>query len=333
MSDQLNQLGVQALMTRGYELTKHVMLGRVSRQDRQRVTVLTEEGPIRAVLNQKNRLSQKNENLIPAVGDWVEIDRTLAESELPSIKALLPRYSKLSRRAAGDAPFEQVLVANPDLVFVVSGLDQNFNPNRIQRFLSMAWSCGLPAVLLLSKADLIDQLPEKLKLLEPILCGTPVYPVNMHSASTLAAPLAHLKSGQCAALIGSSGVGKSTLVNQLLGFDQMITREVRAFDDKGRHTTTHRELCVLPGSGGLIIDTPGMREAQIWYDEAQLQVRYRNLLDLARHCKFTNCRHLEEPDCSVRNQASTDVAMDNLWRQYCLVTHGITDISKLPSKR
>jgi ribosome biogenesis GTPase len=153
----------------------------------------------------------------------------------------------------------------------------------------------------------------------------------MHDGSSLEAPLLHLKTGQCAALIGSSGVGKSTLVNQLLGVDQMATRAVRAFDDKGRHTTTHRELCVLPGGNGLIIDTPGMREAQIWYDEAQLRARYQDLLNHANHCKFTNCRHLEEPDCRVKNQASIDPRMDNLWRQFCLVAYGITDVSELTS--
>jgi len=146
-----------------------------------------------------------------------------------------------------------------------------------------------------------------------------VYPVNMHDAATLASPLSNLKPGQCAALIGSSGVGKSSMINQILGLDHMPTQAVRAFDDKGRHTTTHRELCILPDDSGLIIDTPGMREAQIWFEPAQFATRYDGLLVHAQYCRFSDCRHDDDPDCAVREAALKAPETADLWRQYCLL--------------
>ena len=261
----------------------------------------------------------RDKTALPVVGDWVTLGALEANNATTPITGRIPRRSKLSRRASGDNYLEQILVSNLDLIFVVSGLDQNFNLNRIQRFLTMAWSCGLPAILLLSKADIAEDADEKIKALEPILHGTKVYPVNMHDAETLAGPLKNLTPGHCAALIGSSGVGKSSMINQILGLDHMPTQAVRAFDDKGRHTTTHRELCILPNDSGLIIDTPGMREAQIWFEPAQFAERYKDLLAPAQYCRFSDCRHDEDPDCAVRDKALQSKETADLWRQYSLL--------------
>jgi ribosome biogenesis GTPase / thiamine phosphate phosphatase len=141
----------------------------------------------------------------------------------------------------------------------------------------------------------------------------------MHDTETLTGPLKNLNPGQCAALIGSSGVGKSSMINQILGLDHMPTQAVRAFDDKGRHTTTHRELCILPNDSGLIIDTPGMREAQIWFEPAQFAERYQDLLVPAQYCRFSDCRHDEDPDCAVRETALKSKKTTDLWRQYSLL--------------
>ncbi|MCO4830068.1 MAG: ribosome small subunit-dependent GTPase A [Gammaproteobacteria bacterium] len=294
-------------------------LGRVMRQDRQRYSVITENGIVRAALTTGQRFDPRDKTAFPVVGDWVTLGSLEANNATTPITGRIPRRSKLSRRASGDNYLEQILVSNLDLIFVVSGLDQNFNLNRIQRFLTMAWSCGLPAILLLSKADIAEDADAKIKALEPILHGTKVYPVNMHDTKTLTGPLKNLNPGQCAALIGSSGVGKSSMINQILGLDHMPTQAVRAFDDKGRHTTTHRELCILPNDSGLIIDTPGMREAQIWFEPAQFAERYQDLLVPAQYCRFSDCRHDEDPDCAVRETALKSKKTTDLWRQYSLL--------------
>ena len=294
-------------------------LGRVMRQDRQRYSVITEKGVVRAALTTGQRFDPRDKTALPVVGDWVTLGSSETNNATVPITGRIPRRSKLSRRASGDNYLEQILVSNLDLIFVVSGLDQNFNLNRIQRFLTMAWSCGLPAILLLSKADIAEDAAAKMNALAPILHGTQVYPVNMHDAETLAAPLTNLNPGQCAALIGSSGVGKSSMINQILGLNHMPTQAVRAFDDKGRHTTTHRELCILPNDRGLMIDTPGMREAQIWFEPAQFAERYKALLAPAQYCRFSDCRHNEDPNCAVREAALKSPKTADLWHQYRLL--------------
>jgi len=305
-----NTMGFESSLTNAAGL-----IGRITRQDRQRYTVITGLGTLRATLTTGQRFS-RGKVLTPIVGDWVTLLEPSTSDGLHPIKSILPRRSQLSRRAAGDANQEQVLVANPDIVFVVSGLDQNFNVNRIERFLAVAWSCGLPAVLILSKADLCNDLDDRLTRVQSIVHGTPIYPVNMHDPKTLTGVLSHLSSGLCAALMGSSGVGKSTLLNQLLGSEHMATQPVRAFDDKGRHTTTHRELCLLPNDQGLVIDTPGMREAQIWFQEAPFQKRYGELFLTRDQCRFSDCRHLDDPGCAVRDDAMADPERRDLWQQY-----------------
>jgi ribosome biogenesis GTPase / thiamine phosphate phosphatase len=217
---------------------------------------------------------------------------------------VLPRSSRFSRRAAGDRTEEQVVAANIDTVFLVGGLDHNFNPRRLERYLLVAWDSGASPVIVLNKADMlapdeVDARAEEVRAMSPLV---PVYAVSCRHPETLAPLRQHLGFGRTGALLGSSGVGKSTIVNRLLGHDLLRTHEVRDADSRGRHTSTHRQLVVLP-EGGLLIDTPGMRELQLW-DAGSLEETFTDIAALAEGCRFRDCRHRGEPGCAV--SASVD---------------------------
>ncbi|MEM9598692.1 MAG: GTPase RsgA, partial [Acidobacteriota bacterium] len=221
-----------------------------------RVQTPSGERPARA----SGRLRAAGE--LPAIGDWVAVDGDDGEAR---IHAVLPRRTRLSRKVAGGRTEEQVVAANVDVVFLVMGLDGDFNLRRLERFAVMAWASGAEPVVLLTKADLADDVPRRLHQAGAAAPGMPVYAVSALAGEGLDAVRAHLAPGRTVALIGSSGVGKSTLVNRLCGEEVMLTSAVRVGDDRGRHTTTHRQLMRLPG-GGLLIDTPGVREIQLWVD-------------------------------------------------------------------
>jgi ribosome biogenesis GTPase len=216
------------------------------------------------------------------------------------IRALLPRSSRFSRRAAGDATEEQVVAANVDTVFLVAGLDHNYNLRRLERYLLVAWESGASPVIVLNKADLLPTAAavvgriEEVRALAP---SVPVHAVSCRQQGSLEPLRQHLGVGRTGALLGSSGVGKSTIVNRLIGHDLLRTRDVRDADSKGRHVSTHRQLVLLP-AGGLLIDTPGMRELQLW-DEGGLLETFTDVAVLADRCRFRNCRHLGEPGCAV----------------------------------
>ena len=276
------------------------LIGRILRQDRQYFTVETYTGSKRARLPGKARNRTSSKADLPAVGDWIGIKMSMDPDGVAEIVYRYPRKSSLCRQATGDVKDKQVLAANIDLVFVISGLDQNFNVNRIERFLMMAWSSGLPAVLLLNKADLFPNPVAQLSALEPILSGTPVHPISALRGTAIDTVTSYLGTGKSAALVGSSGVGKSTLVNHLMEEIHMETKAVREFDDKGRHTTTHRELCKLPDNQGLLVDTPGMRQAQLWAEHEALEEFYGDIVALSADCKYSDCLHTQEPLCNVK---------------------------------
>lgn len=235
----------------------------------------------------------------PAVGDWVAVRQRPGESRA-DLHALLPRRNKFSRRAAGSEEIEQIVAANIDTVFLVSGLDRNFNPKRIQRFLVAAKESGAEAVVILNKADLCDA-PEKVRAeVEVLVPGVPVFITSTTTRKGLKAlATAYVRRGQTLAFIGSSGVGKSSLINSLLRDDALPIGEVREKDSKGRHTTTRRELVVTP-SGALVIDTPGMRELQLWGIDEGVDDAFAEIKALAVQCRFSDCTHGNEPGCAVR---------------------------------
>jgi ribosome biogenesis GTPase / thiamine phosphate phosphatase len=250
----------------------------------------------------------------PAVGDWVVVE-PVTDGDA-RIHAVLPRFSKFSRRAAGDATEEQVVAANIDVVFLVGGLDRDFNPRRIERYLVVAWESGATPVILLNKADLVDDPEPFAAEVRASAPGVSVYTVSAKRPETLDVVRTHLGEGRTAALLGSSGVGKSSIVNRLLGQELLKTRDVRITDSRGRHTSTARQLVVL-GEDGILIDTPGMRELQLWESGGQsLDEAFPDVEALAASCRFRDCRHVQEPGCAVRAAAESGELAPSRFEHY-----------------
>lgn len=235
---------------------------------------------------------------LPAVGDWVAVD-VQAKGAAATLHAVLPRRSGFSRKLAGDTTDEQIVAANVDTLFLVCGLDRDFSARRIERSLVLAWASGAVPVLILNKADVCLDPEARAGEARTAAPSLPVHLVSGLAGTGLDALAGYLGRGRTVALVGSSGVGKSTLVNRLVGRDVQATREVRARDGRGRHATTRRELIRLPG-GALLIDTPGWRELQLWADEGALDQAFEDLTALAARCRFRDCTHGEEPGCAVR---------------------------------
>jgi ribosome biogenesis GTPase len=272
--------------------------GRVAVQHKTQYELYTEYGELSAETTGRMQYDARSKIDLPVVGDWVVI-RTREQEGKATIYDVLPRKSKFSRKAAGIKTEEQIVAANVDTVFLVSGLDGNFSLRRLERYLVVAWESGADPVVVLNKADLCDDIERKVREVESVAVGVPIVVVSAISDRGLDHVLAYVKRGTTGALLGSSGVGKSTMINHLLGREVLKTQEVRATDDRGRQTTTRRELIVLP-SGGLLMDTPGMRELQLWGGEEGLVDAFGDIAELARHCPFRDCQHGSEPGCAVQ---------------------------------
>ena len=234
---------------------------------------------------------------LPAVGDWVSIDHEGTEGEAV-ILAVLPRVTHFSRKVAGTRTDEQVVAANIDLIWIVSSFGYDLSPERIERYVALVWQGGADPAVILTKCDLAETAEADVAELESRIIGVPIHPVSSVSGEGLGPLNDYLTSGRTIALLGSSGVGKSTLVNRLVGHEVMATSELRAGVEKGRHKTTHRQLVLLP-SGALLLDTPGMREVQLWEGEEGIAQSFADIEQLAIDCRFIDCRHESEPGCAV----------------------------------
>jgi ribosome biogenesis GTPase len=307
---ELEKFGWNSFFSESFEpyARRGLSAGRVFLQHNKFYLLYTEEGETWAEVAGKMRHQALERRDLPAVGDWVVIRPMRGEEKKATIQEILPRKSRFSRKVAGSRTEEQIVAANVDTIFMVSGLDNDFNLRRIERYLIMAWESGARPVIILNKADVSAEAEQRVREVEAIAPGVPILLMSAKRSEGLEALNPFIGAGQTVALMGSSGVGKSTIINRLMGKETQRVQEVRSGDDRGKHTTTHRELILLP-TGGLIMDTPGMRELQLWVGGRGLQDAFEDIETLTRQCHFRDCQHLNEPDCAVR-QALEDGSLD-----------------------
>jgi ribosome biogenesis GTPase / thiamine phosphate phosphatase len=264
---------------------------------------VTEEGELLARVAGRLRHRANGRLDYPAVGDWValKVAPGLPGEERATIHAVLERNSRFVRKVAGSVVAEQVVAANVDVVLLVMALvDSDFSPRRLERYLVLAHESGARPVLVLTKADLTDDLVGQLQTVRGVVGpGVPIHVVSQPRDEGYDALMTYLEPGKTVALLGSSGVGKSTIVNRLAGRELQRTQAVREFDGRGRHTTTHRQLLLLDG-GGLLMDTPGMRELQLWDVDEGVEETFADIEELALACRFPDCVHASEPGCAVQ---------------------------------
>jgi len=287
---------------------------RVLIQQRGRYDIMTASGERSATLAGKFA-HDASDGGYPVTGDWVGVSAPKGEGET-IIRAVLPRATTFTRREAGPgAPRGQVVAANVDVALLVASLNADLSLRRIERYLASAWESGAMPVVVLTKADMCEDVDERVAEVEAIAFGVPVHAISAITGQGLDAVRAHLAPGRTAVLLGSSGVGKSTLVNALAGKEIMTVRAIRD-DDTGKHTTTHRELILLP-DGALILDTPGMRELGLWDAGAGVSTTFADLEALFAQCRFDDCRHKSEPGCAVRAALEDGTLEPSRWESWC----------------
>lgn len=297
----LKQLGWDAFFEEHFQPSAQTGLAaaRVAIEHRGGYRVYSACGELAAEISGRFRHEGVSSSDFPAVGDWVAVQLYPAEGKA-IIQTVLPRRTKFSRTAAGECTEEQIVAANIDDVFVVAALSPELNQRRIERYLTLAWESGAEPVVVLTKADLCADVAAGVRLVESVAGGVPVHAVSNVTGEGMTLLAGRLKPARTVALLGPSGVGKSTLINQWCGEERLKTQPVRDDDQKGRHTTAHRQLICLP-SGALIVDTPGMRELQLWEGGQGMGETFADIETLAARCRFADCEHDTEPDCAVRH--------------------------------
>ena len=300
-----------------------VVAARVIGEHRTHFEIVTADATLTAVMTGRLRNAQKQRSDLPGVGDFVAVRP--AEGDGPAvIEAVLPRTSALIRKAAGERR-PQLLAANVDVVFIVMGLDGDFNLARLQRYLDLVHSSGADAVIVANKVDLAGELDAQLAALAVTAVAAPFHALSARHGDVVGTLARYFDGNRTIGIIGSSGAGKSTITNKLLGRDAQATQAVRDADSRGRHTTTHRQLFVRDRCGA-IMDTPGMRELEVWASEDSIAPDFADVEALALDCRFRDCRHGSEPACAVR--AAVDVGTLDGGRRAAFIAHATAERQK-----
>jgi ribosome biogenesis GTPase / thiamine phosphate phosphatase len=288
--------------------------GRVTLEHKKMYRVITTDGEWLSVCSGSMQYEATERRDFPAVGDWVAVEKMPGE-ERGIIHAILPRTSLFSRKVAGMTIAEQIIAVNIDIVLLVMSMNNDFNPRRLERYLVAAYDSGATPVVVLTKKDVCDNSSDYIEEAQSIALGAEIFAVSNVTGEGIDELTALLKNNKTAALLGSSGVGKSSLTNAILGSERMVVQDIREDDAKGRHTTTHRELIKIP-TGGILIDTPGMREFQLWENNDSLDSGFQDINELTNNCKFNDCQHNNEPGCAIQNALSTGELAEDRYRSY-----------------